>query len=68
VETSSYGPRGVDAVLRVLGVDQLVLGSDRPYAEPFPGDGAGEAAQSAMRVANPARLLHGDRVPLPSGA
>ena len=35
VETSSYGHRAVDAVLRVLGVDALVLGSDRPYAEPL---------------------------------
>jgi 6-methylsalicylate decarboxylase len=63
VETSSYGHRAVDAVLRVLGVDALVLGSDRPYAEPLPADVCGTAVQHAIRVANPARLLHGDPLP-----
>jgi hypothetical protein len=58
VETSSYGSRGVDSVLRVLGVDVLVFGSDRPYAEPHPDPGLGEAARHAIRVTNPARLLH----------
>lgn len=63
VETSSYGHRAVDAVLRVLGVDALVLGSDRPYAEPLPTAGLGAAVHHAIRVANPARLLHGDPPP-----
>jgi hypothetical protein len=58
-ETSSYGSRAVDAVLRVLGVDLLVYGSDRPYAQPHPGPGLGDAARHAIRVRNPARLLHG---------
>ncbi|MEV6228810.1 amidohydrolase [Saccharopolyspora shandongensis] len=58
VETSSYGPRGVDALVRVLGIDPVVLGSDRPYAEP--GDpGLGEAAARAIRCSNPRRLLEG---------
>jgi hypothetical protein len=65
VETSSYGHRAVDAVLRVLGVDALVLGSDRPYAEPLPAAGLGAAVHHAIRVANPARLLHGDPLPPP---
>ena len=65
VETSSYGHRAVDAVLRVLGVDALVLGSDRPYAEPLPEAGLGAAVHHAIRVANPARLLHGDPLPPP---
>jgi len=60
VETSSYGHRAIDSVLRVLGVDVLVFGSDRPYAQPHPDLGLGEAAHHAIRVANPARLLHGD--------
>jgi hypothetical protein len=60
VETSSYGSRAVDCVLRVLGVDMLVFGSDRPYAEPHPDLGLGDAAHYAIRTANPARLLHGD--------
>jgi hypothetical protein len=62
VETSSYGGRAVDSVLRVLGVDMLVFGSDRPYAQPHPDLGLGEAARHAIRVANPARLLQGDRL------
>ena len=61
VETSSYGCRAVDSVVRVLGVDMLVFGSDRPYAEPHPDLGLGAAARHAIRVANPARLLRGDQ-------
>jgi 6-methylsalicylate decarboxylase len=63
VETSSYGHRAVDSVLRVLGVDMLVFGSDRPYAQPHPDLGLGEAARHAIRVTNPLRLLQGDRTP-----
>lgn len=59
VDISSYGNRAVDAVLRVLGVDMLVFGSDRPYAQPHPDLGLGDAARHAIRVTNPARLLHG---------
>jgi hypothetical protein len=62
VETSSYGNRAVDSVLRVLGVDVLVFGSDRPYAQPHPDFGLGDSARHAIRVTNPARLLHGDRL------
>jgi 6-methylsalicylate decarboxylase len=60
VETSSYGPRAIDATIRALGVDPIVCGSDRPYAPP-PGDlGLGEAAERAIRVTNPDRLLMGE--------
>jgi hypothetical protein len=60
VETSSYGPRAIDATIRALGIDMIVCGSDRPYAPP-PGDlGLGEAAEHAIRVANPGRLLTGE--------
>ena len=62
VETSSYGCRAADSVLRVLGVDMLVFGSDRPYAEPHPDLGLGGAARHAIRVTNPARLLRGDHL------
>jgi hypothetical protein len=62
VDTSSYGPQGLDALVRVLGIDALALGSDRPYAEP--GDpGMGEAANRAIRVTNPRRVLHPDDHP-----
>jgi 6-methylsalicylate decarboxylase len=56
LDTSSYGPRAIDAVIREVGVDSLVYGSDRPVlpaAEPALGD----AVHVALRVRNPARLL-----------
>lgn len=56
VETSSYGPRAVDAVVRVLGIDTVAIGSDRPYAAPM-DYGMGEAAARALCVTNPERLL-----------
>ncbi|MDX3745187.1 amidohydrolase family protein [Streptomyces sp. AK08-02] len=61
VDTSSYGPRAVDAVVRALGSGAVVQGSDRPYAEPplHPGFGLGGAAAYAFRIANPRRLLTG---------
>jgi predicted TIM-barrel fold metal-dependent hydrolase len=56
LDVSSYGERAVDAVLREVGVDRLVHGSDRPVIA-----GAelplGEAVQTALRERNPARLL-----------
>jgi 6-methylsalicylate decarboxylase len=62
LDTSSYGPRAVDAVIRELGVDALVYGSDRPVlsaAEPA----LGEAVHVALRSRNPARLLSLAEVP-----
>jgi predicted TIM-barrel fold metal-dependent hydrolase len=56
LETSSYGPRAVDAMIRSLGVDRLLYGSDRPYAEPT-GLGLGPAVEAALRSANPPRLF-----------
>jgi 6-methylsalicylate decarboxylase len=56
LDVSSYGVRAVDAVLREVGVDRLVHGSDRPvgiHAE-LP---LGEAVASALRMTNPSRLL-----------
>jgi hypothetical protein len=57
LEISSYGTRAVDATIRVLGVDGLVHGSDRPYADPATLD-LGPAAVHALRSANPMRLLY----------
>jgi hypothetical protein len=57
LDTSSYGTRAVDATVRVLGIDVLVNGSDRPYAEPTIPE-LGAAAVSAIRSSNPLRLLH----------
>jgi 6-methylsalicylate decarboxylase len=56
LDTSSYGARAVDAVLREVGVDRLVHGSDRPViaAADLP---LGAAVHAALRERNPARLL-----------
>jgi hypothetical protein len=68
LDVSSYGARAVDATARVLGVDVLVNGSDRPYAAPML-DELGAAELHAVRSANPKRLLnhkevlHGVAVP-----
>lgn len=56
VETSSYGTRAVDAVLRVLGVDVICHGSDRPYGEDS-GPDLDPAACRAITHTNPRRLL-----------
>lgn len=58
LETSSYGPQAVDALIRALGIDPIVRGSDHPYAEPAVF-GFGSAADAAIDVRNPRRLLYG---------
>jgi hypothetical protein len=57
LEVSSYGTRAVDATIRVLGIDVLVNGSDRPYSEPVSLD-LSAAALHALRSANAMRLLN----------
>lgn len=59
LETSYYGTRGVDAVIRVLGIDVLVHGTGSPARPPAPL-ALGGAVDHALRSSNPARLL--DRV------
>jgi hypothetical protein len=56
LDVSSYGARAVDAVLREVGVDRLVHGSDRPVCarSELP---LGDAVLGALRRSNPARLL-----------
>jgi predicted TIM-barrel fold metal-dependent hydrolase len=56
LDTSSYGPRAIDAVIREIGVDSLVYGSDRPVL-PAAEQALGEAVHVALRARNPARLL-----------
>jgi 6-methylsalicylate decarboxylase len=56
LEVSSYGGRTVDAVLREVGVDRLVHGSDRPVV-PAAELPLGDAVRTALRQRNPARLL-----------
>ncbi len=57
LDVSSYGTRAVDATVRVVGIDALVNGSDRPYAEPVSLD-LSPAALQAIRSANAMRLLY----------
>jgi predicted TIM-barrel fold metal-dependent hydrolase len=56
LDVSSYGERAVDAVLREVGVDRLVYGSDRPVL-PAADLPLGDAVRTALRERNPARLL-----------
>jgi predicted TIM-barrel fold metal-dependent hydrolase len=62
LDTSSYGPRAIDAVIRELGVDSLVHGSDRPVIASAAPD-LGDAVRVAMLSRNPARLLSLAAVP-----
>ena len=66
LDVSSYGARAVDMVLREIGVDQLVFGSDRPVVEPPALAGLGDAVDAALRERNPARLL--GRAPVKAAA
>jgi hypothetical protein len=56
-DTSSYGHRAVDAMVRVVGIDALVHGTDRPAVGAPPHHGLGPAADRALKVSNVARLL-----------
>jgi hypothetical protein len=56
-DTSSYGLRAIDALVRCVGVDQLVHGSDRPVVEAASPSLLGPAAREALVGANVARLL-----------
>jgi hypothetical protein len=46
----------MDAMVRVVGIDSLVHGSDRPYALPT-DPGLGSAFRHVLFVTNPAHLL-----------
>jgi len=58
-DTSSYGVRTIDALVRCVGIDQLVYGSDRPIVGAPSQSPLGAAAREAMVGANVARLLYG---------
>ncbi|WP_081795135.1 amidohydrolase family protein [Nocardioides sp. URHA0020] len=57
-ETSSYGMRAIDALIRVVGIDPIVHGSDRPYALPT-NPGLGDAFSQSLFITNPAHLMNG---------
>ena len=56
-DVSSYGPKAVDAMLRVVGVDRLVHGSDRPVVDPPSLAQLGPAFRQAVTRVNPAQVL-----------
>ena len=56
-DTSSYGPRAVDAMLRVVGVDRLLYGTDVPVIEPVSLEPLGDAVVHALSHSNPERIL-----------
>jgi hypothetical protein len=58
-ETSSYDTRAIDAMVRVVGVDPIIHGSDRPYAAPRDPQ-LGHAFTHAHVTANPRTFLTGD--------
>jgi hypothetical protein len=58
-DTSSYGPRAIEAVGGVVGLDQLVHGSDRPVLGAPGAHGLGAAGDHALTTTNAARLLSG---------
>lgn len=65
LDTSSYGARAVDAVVREVGVDRLVHGSDRPVIAACELS-LGDAVEVALRVRNPSRLLGPTRIEIAS--
>lgn len=56
-DTSSYGERAIDAVVRQVGVDQIVYGSDRPVVDPPHHSLLGAAVGNAIAHTNPGRLF-----------
>jgi 6-methylsalicylate decarboxylase len=57
-DSSSYGGSMLEATARVVGIDRLVHGSDRPVVAPLPAPGPlGEAVWRSMTVQAPATLL-----------
>src|SRR4051812_31399701 len=63
-DVSSYGHRAVDAMLRTVGVDRLLFGSDRPVVDPPDLTRLGPAVRHALTEANPAQLL--PALPIPA--
>ena len=59
VETSSYGPRAMDAIVRALGIDRSCAARTGRTPRRSGDLGLGDAAEHAIRVTNPERLLMG---------
>ena len=52
-DTSSYGPRTLDSMLRMVGVDRLINGSDLPVIPPHDVSVLGDAVEYALTTGNP---------------
>jgi predicted TIM-barrel fold metal-dependent hydrolase len=62
-DTSSYGERTVDAVVRQVGVDQIVYGSDRPVVDPPHHALLGAAVGNAIARTNIGRVFAAGEAP-----
>jgi 6-methylsalicylate decarboxylase len=58
-DTSSYGPRAIAAMAGVVGLDQLVTGTDRPVVDPPLRPPLGARAAAVTATTNVHRLLVG---------
>jgi hypothetical protein len=58
-DTSSYGPRAIAAMAGVVGLDQLVTGTDRPVVDPPLRPPLGARAAVVTATTNVHRLLFG---------
>jgi hypothetical protein len=55
-DTSSYGPRAVEAMARCVGSGQLMYGSDRPVVEPLPTGREVELMNNGSRLLTPTEV------------
>jgi hypothetical protein len=62
-DSSSYGARTLDSMLRMVGVDRLVHGSDRPVIAASDPHALGDAVEHALTIGNPERVLGAMAVP-----
>jgi hypothetical protein len=62
-DISSYGHKAIDAMLRTVGVDRLLHGSDRPVVAPPDLTPLGPAVRHALTDVNAARLIPSPLVP-----
>jgi len=62
-DSSSYGARTLDSMLRMVGVDRLVHGSDRPVIAASDPRVLGDAVEYALTTGNPERVLGPTAVP-----
>jgi hypothetical protein len=62
-DSSSYGARTLDSMLRMVGVDRLVHGSDRPVIAAAEPSLFGDAVEYALTTVNPQRALGPAKVP-----